>query len=233
MRLLRTSRKMKIRLTLIAFTFQLVLVNGQTFKPPVIIDSLKVNKEFVEVRHLISWQRIPFYIGPLVDTIVIGRFYHDVRAPIRDHFSKATNEETEKQFTWLPDSSLEFYIQDKNEVTLQEYEEDAYLNFKALPVFIRNRSDSTIIAGYGYDIPVVIEAIDNGGSWRPIEERYFYDCGVGLRYILLKPQNVACLLIPKYKGRYKTSLRLKLKNNYSKPFKGTINIEQFDKRSKN
>jgi hypothetical protein len=158
-----------------------------------------------------------------------------VRTPIIDNFI-IENLEAETKYPWLPDSSIDFFINENQEAILEEYDykKQRYSHYHGQTLIIRNKLDSSIIVGFGYDIPIIIEAMDKDGKWKPIETRHMYGCGVGLHYILLRQFEIACIIVPIYKGNFETLLRFKLNNNYSKPFKGTINIEQFDKRlSKN
>ena len=99
--------------------------------------------------------------------------------------------------------------------------------YDAYPVTLQNNTDTTAIVGFGRRIPVVLEALDIDNKWKPIEKPYIYKCGTGLRNILLKPHDIICVLVPKYKGVFKTQLRLRLRNNISMPFYGEINRSQF------
>jgi hypothetical protein len=97
----------------------------------------------------------------------------------------------------------------------------------SFPVLIRNHNKDTVSIGYGAQIQMTMEAIDNLGKWKPIQEKYKYTCGLGIGTIILPPNEILITFAPIYKGNYKTQLRLALGNNKSKPFAGNINYRQF------
>ena len=99
--------------------------------------------------------------------------------------------------------------------------------YDAIPVIIENKSDSTIIVGFGRRIPIFLEALDIDDKWKPIEKPYIYKSGTGLRKIMLKSNDIVCVLVPKYSGDFITQLRLRLGQNISVPFCGRINRNQF------
>lgn len=103
---------------------------------------------------------------------------------------------------------------------------------KAYPVYLVNNSDSsTLISNIDNRLTMIQEAKDKTGKWRPIE---YWQCGCqySTETIILKPNFLISTKIYIYKGSFKTELRLKIKNGtrilYSKPFIGTININQFN-----
>jgi len=99
----------------------------------------------------------------------------------------------------------------------------------AYPVFLTNKSNDTIQIGYGPFIPLIMEAKDSTGMWRPIERRYFFGCGNGVTTTILPPSEIVLTSAIFYAGNYKTELRLKIGNNYSASFNGTINQTQFER----
>lgn len=96
------------------------------------------------------------------------------------------------------------------------------------PVMLTNKESDTIEIGYGEVLPLIMEAKDKKGNWRPIEGRYTYGCGNGVGRIFLPPNEIVITLARIFKGDYKTQLRLKYGKNYSKPFDGSINYSQFE-----
>lgn len=102
--------------------------------------------------------------------------------------------------------------------------------YKAYPVIIKNQEKKPIIIGHtglGEQIPLILEAKDQDGVWRAIEEEFVYLCGFGIHPIILKPQEIIVTGVIIYQGSFKTTLRLKYGKIYSKTFQGSINLTQF------
>lgn len=112
---------------------------------------------------------------------------------------------------------------------------------KAYPVFVYNNSNnSNYFKNYGnYSnpnskvFPMIQEAKDKNGIWKPIEfsEDIILSPEGNLYYELL-PKNFLVTSIIKYKGDYKTKIRVKIVIGkeifYSNEINGTINYSQFD-----
>jgi hypothetical protein len=181
------------------------------------------------VKNAEMWERNVQYLGNYKDTITIQRI-SDLRNPIGDN-KILIEDSLSKKYSLYGNGKLKVIFDTSQNVTLEEYEwwtkERQYKYYKAHPVFISNISESTTIVGYGYNVPVILEALDSGKVWKAVEVSYMYDCGVGLEYILLKPDNIICVLAPVYKGEFKTKLRYKLGSCYSNEFWGTIDRKQF------
>lgn len=68
-------------------------------------------------------------------------------------------------------------------------------------------------------------------SFRPIEHKQMKWCGMGDWKILVSPKEYVVLLFPKYKGTFRTEMRVRLQigeSTYvSKRFTGTVNEQQF------
>lgn len=174
-------------------------------------------------------ERVVQYLGPNKDTILFTRI-DDRRVPIGDN-KILIDDSIHKQYAYFTNGKLEIQFDPAKQVTFEELEwwtdKRQYKYYKAYPISVTNPSDSTTIVGYGYNIPIVLEALDKDETWKPVEMRYIYDCGVGLEYVLLKPHEIVCVLAPVYKGDYKTKLRYRLGNNFSKEFVGHISRKQF------
>ena len=104
---------------------------------------------------------------------------------------------------------------------------------KAYPVFIRNASKDTIhIDNQDGALFLIQEAKNKMGEWKPIEYWIYSTCGNSYAYTSLGPDDILTLKKVKYQGTFETEMRLKLRTNnklvYSKPFKGSINTEQFE-----
>lgn len=165
-------------------------------------------------------------------------------------------EENNKWLTLLVDTSQEIDISERFTESTKDYNwhstprkfktisgsgkvktilcnKDTELVFKGYPVSIGNYSNygkSIFIKEFG--IEIVQEAKDKAGNWKPIEISMVFMCGMGFYTKVLKPGEEIITSVFKYKGNYKTLLRLKLisRNHiiYSKPFRGSINYAQFD-----
>lgn len=99
--------------------------------------------------------------------------------------------------------------------------------FKANPVMLINKEADTILIGYGDFVPLIMEAKDSLGNWKPIEEKWTYTCGNGVGSIILPPGEIVITSAMIYNGDYLTDLRLRIGRNFSKSYKGKINYRQF------
>lgn len=112
------------------------------------------------------------------------------------------------------------------------YDKPEYRNSKiAYPVFISNISVDTLNIGLGNILPMVIEAKDENGNWKPIQNEFIYDCGTGLTIIYIAPNQITITSMKLFHGDFKTKLRLVFgyfnDKVYSNEIDGYINIEQF------
>ena len=98
---------------------------------------------------------------------------------------------------------------------------------KSHPVFIYNFSEKDYVVGFGALLYMHLEAKNDEGEWKPIEEQGGYFCGTGIYNHILKPNNICLSSVYKYSGDFKTKLRLKHLGNYSNEFEGYINLEEF------
>ncbi len=96
------------------------------------------------------------------------------------------------------------------------------------PIMLTNIDSDTCFIGSENSIPMIMEARDKQGKWKPIQQYYGNGCRTGVGYIFLPPNHIAITLAPIFKGDYKTRLRLKYGKNYSKPFEGNIHYSQFE-----
>ena len=100
--------------------------------------------------------------------------------------------------------------------------------FEAYPVLIENIDKDTITIGYGHFLPLITEAEDSTGNWKPIEKRWIYMCGNGVGTIILPPNEIGLSATMIYNGNYSTTLRLRIDSTFSNEFKGNINYRQFE-----
>jgi hypothetical protein len=126
------------------------------------------------------------------------------------------------------------YMNSTNKKTKFRCNRDTIITFKAYPVYVVNitQRQKAIYLKSSY-IEITQEAIDKDGKWQPIEQTKTFNCGVGFGWRGLKANEYLVTSIYKYKGDYKTLLRIKLVNGrsiyYSEPFRGSINYSQMNK----
>jgi hypothetical protein len=91
---------------------------------------------------------------------------------------------------------------------------------QAYPVILENTSDSTIVIGYGSQIPLILEMEDENGEWKPTETMFKYKCGSGLPSIFLPKGEIVLTSAPIIKVEKGIRFRLKIGENYSEEFGG-------------
>lgn len=175
-------------------------------------------------------ERVVQYLGPYKDTITFHRLA--LTNQQIDSSNKVLIDDIEKPpYANYDNGKLKITFDPSKQVTLEEYEwwhkKSRYEYYKAYPILITNPSDSAIIVGYGSNVPIELEALDKNKTWQPVEMQFMYMCGTGLEYILIKPKEVLCVLAPVYKGEFKTKLRYRLGDSYSRTFTGYISTKQF------
>ncbi len=131
---------------------------------------------------------------------------------LETYFLEWTNE---KKYKYSEESNVEILI-DTNSLISESY-----------PVLLKNISTDTIFIGYGQHIPLLMEAKDSLGSWKPVQKKFIYMCGNGVGSIILPPNEYALTLAPIFNGNYKTLLRLSIGKNHSEAFYGKIFYRQF------
>jgi hypothetical protein len=109
--------------------------------------------------------------------------------------------------------------------------------YKAWPVFIINMGDSAhYMQVQDSRVCMIQEAKNQNGEWKPIEYWTHSWCGNSYYSFDIPPNYCAVTKIPIYKGNFETEMRLKMLNDtviyYSKPFRGSINLSQFDTLAK-
>lgn len=94
------------------------------------------------------------------------------------------------------------------------------------PVLVRNLHKETVQIGWNSRLPLIMEAKDIAGYWRPIQLFRTNMCGTGVYDVILPANEVAITLAPIYKGKFKTQLRLSYGNIKSNVFWGSIDYNQ-------
>lgn len=107
-----------------------------------------------------------------------------------------------------------------------------YDSIKVIPVYIVNYSDSLQgIENHDGKIIMIQEALNSNNEWKPIE--YFSYSGCGNSYGITSLDTNCYLMfgVNKYRGNFKTKLRVRLKTNgntiLSNEYSGYINKSQF------
>lgn len=211
---------------------------------PTVIDTLGIDTTFYKTEEkfptwLSSFFYELYYIGSLKDSIYLNNCFSSTIIPI--HFLPLTtstkNESTKKKVKsenifqsyfvdWDKDHNYLDYSSAKIEI---QFDAGDLKNF-ALPVMLTNLNSDTIIIGNTNFIPLIIEAKDRSGKWRPIQKHPQNLCGTGVSSIILPPNEIVITLAPKFEGDYKTKLRFTIGNNHSKEFDASINYRQFKSR---
>ena len=173
----------------------------------------------------------PFNDNGKLDTVeskkIITKFNQKFKSnPVYPYY--LSWEKSQKFNAW--DSSKVSIQVDTNTITKQlvvnkNFQKEYYT---AYPVLLKNEEQDTIRIGYDRFIPIILEAKDSTNQWKPIEKMFSFMCGNGLNSLILPPKDIIVSSKVIYKGDYKTDLRIKMGNNYSNKFKGSINYSQFE-----
>ena len=84
---------------------------------------------------------------------------------------------------------------------------------------------------------MVQQAKDEPGNWKPIESWCWSSCGNSYEdFLRLDPNTYITAVAPRYKGDFNTELRFvfitynkaKMNKIYSEPFRGSVNLSQFE-----
>lgn len=105
------------------------------------------------------------------------------------------------------------------------------LTVLAQPVYIANLTKgSRLIEGPDAHLIISQQAKDKNNNWVDIETNDVIECGMAKTFYLLKPGDFVITKVLKFKGNYKTQIRIKLELDnhiyYSKPFVGYIDYNQ-------
>lgn len=106
--------------------------------------------------------------------------------------------------------------------------------YKGLALFLVNPTDTPkAFSASDSCLPIIQEALDRKGQWRPIEFLYGTTCGNSYHQVFLDAHEYWAFTIPRYKGVYATKLRFRFTQGtntlLSNEFHGSINPDQFKK----
>ncbi len=201
---------------------------------PVILNPINLKYESIFEEENPSWISTADYnfnyIGKLKDTISLGiESFSIVEFPgnqkKKSEIKKRERPNAEYYIEWDKESRFKFMREPKIEIQISPKRVNNFF-----PVLLRNRAKDTIPIGYGDIIPLILEAKDKTGKWKPIQERLTFMCGNGVGTIILPPKEIAITLVPIFKGNYRTQLRLSMGSNKSNFFWGNINYRQFQSK---
>jgi len=192
-----------------------------------------INLEITSRTWLSSGLHLPYFFGKISDTIPIGLYLRPIFPPFsiesdsinQDKFKKGKFDDYYRD--WL--DSRRYVNRDSADLIIKVDTTQIINNWgrKAYPILIQNQSIDTIYIGYGAEIPITTEAKNRNGVWKPIVEEYIYMCGNGVKSIVLPPNEVVITSELIFSGDFETKLRIKMGNNYSEEFNGSINETQF------
>jgi hypothetical protein len=202
---------------------------GQNLKIPFVIDYLnqkgKLKPPTREQNEVFNIR----YIGKYSDSILIGN-NRDIKDEIENHSVYITVKNKNHYSSYMY-NKFDIIVDTLKQITFTEYDwvknKIVTKYYKSHSIIIYNNSDTISTVGYGLHVPIILEAIDTLGNWKPVEISFMYTCGVGLKDVVLKPKEMLCALAPIYQGDFETRLRYNLGNNYSNEFYGKISKGQF------
>jgi hypothetical protein len=174
-----------------------------------------------------------------ISPLYIGKISEEIKISYQNYKTVEKNQ-TFKKYKFPKQNSLEIFIDTTRIIGipmgLYEYSKTEKRNDKiANPIFIKNISNDTLIIGYAEYLPIIIEAKNRNGEWRPIQERMRFMCGNGIVDFYCPPNNIVISAMQKYNGNFKTKLRLKYESFgskscvFSNEINGKINEKQFVK----
>ena len=105
--------------------------------------------------------------------------------------------------------------------------QDKTFSFKAYPVAIINPNQYCVFLGYDRYLYLMLEAKDSLNQWREVESRHTYFCTTGMSRIQLPPNELVLTSVKVFTGDYRTDMRLKIGDNYSNVFRGSMHYGQF------
>jgi hypothetical protein len=195
------------------------------FKMPIVIETSNTERSYQSTTGPQFGNYNPLYIGKRMDSLSVS-----YRPNLEKYF---VYDENRRRYG-RPDSAGIVLLIDTTRIisnhSLQRLNDARSLStnyFNDFPVFVVNTTKDTLRICSGNSLPIIMEAQDNKGAWRPIEEEFFLMCGTGINSVILPPNEILITSAPIYKGTFKTKLRLRYNRILSNEFYGTINPTQF------
>lgn len=226
---------MKIRLQILFLVFSTLLYSQHAI--PKLIEGINNEAAFYTSNVKNSWEREPVYIGNFQKEI-INKFENNRLTAIENHYENACNKGYIKRekgsFKNAFQGKVDIFVDTTqkikfSKVVYHEGSTNTFDFFYAYPVVLTNNDSQDIQIGYGYYVPLIMQAQSEKGEWIDIEDYYVADCGTCLNMIYFKPNEITITTSVIYDGNYETKLRLRLgENNFSNVFAGKINRSQIE-----
>ena len=175
--------------------------------------------EFVSTRIL--------YFGNYHDSIFLDHSLY-FQTPKKGDNLFFTKKELDNR-TFIKYYSAKFRIQfDSTQVSRKIGGKNAY---QAIPIMITNLEKDTVLLGQRLNVILLQEAINKNGEWKAIERKSSGgQCRISGDNYVLPPNGIILTSSYLYSGDFRTKIRFKLGENYSKVFEGKINLAQFGKQ---
>lgn len=206
-------------------------------KFPVIIDSSNVSAKIndwskYQLDKFSTSKYQIFYIGKKTDTIILDAFLNVSGFPrSEDSNGFYDRPEVQRKLAIYKKYYLEWGVNSdfKNwkECKLKIEFDTAQIIENSIPVLLSSLEFDTVEIGYGYFLPLIIEAKDSLGKWQSIQEPFISGCSNGIGNFILPPNEQFLTYVPILNGEYSTELRFKLGKNYSASFHGFIQYSWF------
>ncbi len=217
------------------------------WKIPIVYDTLPKSDKYFETRIIRKPINQLIYIGVKNDSILIAKNSLNINSYYSESLKNKDTLDI-KEVEIIPDLNQDLSIDLENfafppsPILFDEHKTDSIFEIwkkrprnyvKAYPIFIKNITRDTVhIDNQDGDIFLIQEAKNKEGEWKPIEYWRYSTCGNSYGTTSIGQNDILIIKKTKYRGLFKTQMRLKLKTNnkiiYSKPFDGSINVEQFD-----
>lgn len=204
---------------------------------PKLIEDIKNKATFYKSNVKNSWEREPIYIGN-IQKEVINKFENNRLLAIENHYENECNKgyikREKNSFKNAFEGKVDIFVDTSqkikfSKVVYHERRSNTFDFFYANPVILTNNDSQDVQIGYGYYIPLIMQAQNKKREWIDIESYYVSDCGTCLNMIYFKPNEITITTSVIYDGNYETKLRLRLgENNFSNVFTGKINRSQIE-----
>jgi hypothetical protein len=199
------------------------------FPKLVLIDTIGYVLQKEKAKRVLRAEFMPVYIGDKKKEIIItcksAMFYENSRRNTSQSYknkSLASNSITISIDTNQTIGSFWDPRVDNYDKTLDSLYKISY------PIVIENFSIYTLIAGVGMFLPLVAEAKDVNGVWKPISTTLL-SCGTKQTEYYLCPKQIAVTRIKQFDAPFKTKLRVVWKYEDLKVYSNEIDC-YFDKR---
>jgi hypothetical protein len=141
-----------------------------------------------------------------ISPLYIGKISEEIKISYQNYKTVEKNQ-TFKKYKFPKQNSLEIFIDTTRIIGipmgLYEYSKTEKRNDKiANPIFIKNISNDTLIIGYAEYLPIIIEAKNRNGEWRPIQERMRFMCGNGIVDFYCPPNNIVISAMQKIQWKF-------------------------------